>query len=405
MYSGRPEAILSQMIKVFRVTVLWGTLGITALLGSVWLERRCDTTLPAPTGAYAVGRARYVWSDDEHVDAFAPRPGVRRELLAWIWYPAVAPPSPPTPAEYLPAPLRTATEHRRVALINLLTRDLSRVRVHSTVDAEVSPAERSYPVVMMMGSLGFTTLAEDLASHGYVVVSIEAPYRTGLVVFPDGRVIEGAPQNNPETLSGPPKEELAARLQAAGSADIGFALDRLQRVNASGPAGRFRGRLDLQRVGAFGHSLGGAIALQFCHDDSRCQAVIDVDGAPHGSVIADGVTQPLLFLLSDHRRASDADSLRIKANIRSILDRLPADRRLQITIRGANHFSFSDDAVLKSQLVRGALRRLGILGIDGLRQVTLAARCIRRFFDVYLKGAPVSELRDQAGPPELQYVD
>lgn len=150
----------------------------------------------------------------------------------------------------------------------------------------------------MMGALGFTTLAEDLASHGYVVVSVEAPYRSGFVVFPDGRVIGGLPQNNPETVAGPQKEQLAIKLQGAASADIGFALDQLERLNASDPSGKFLGRLDLQRVGVFGHSLGGAIALQFCHDDSRCKAVIDVDGAPHGSVIGEGVTQPVMFLLS-----------------------------------------------------------------------------------------------------------
>ena len=62
----------------------------------------------------------------------------------------------------------------------------------------------------------------------------------------------------------------------------------------------------MQRVGVFGHSLGGAAALQFCHDDSRCKAGIDVDGAPLGNVISEGVTQPFMFILSDHGSESDA---------------------------------------------------------------------------------------------------
>jgi predicted dienelactone hydrolase len=394
-----------RIFRAIRVVAMLGVLGIAALLGSLWLERKSDTTLPTPTGPFAVGRATHVWSDATHADSFAPQPGTKRELLAWIWYPAVARQSPPTVEDYLPSPLRTATERGRVALINLLTRDLSRVRAHSIRDSDVSPQQRSYPVVVMMGALGFTTLAEDLASHGYVVVSVEAPYRSGLVVFPDGRVIRGLPQNNPETVAGPQKEQLAIRLQGAASADIGFALDQLERLNASDPSGKFLGRLDLQRVGVFGHSLGGAIALQFCHDDSRCKAVIDVDGAPHGSVIGEGVTQPLMFLVSDHGSASDADSRQIKANIRSIFDRLPSDRRLHIMIQDANHYSFSDDAMLKSQLVRGTLHTLGILGIDGRRQVVVSAHCIHSFFDVYLKGAPASGLKSQPEYPEIQYVD
>jgi hypothetical protein len=107
-----------------------GVFGIAALLGSLWLERKRDTTLPTPTGPFAVGRSTHVWIDAAHADSFAPQPGTRRELLGWIWYPAVARKSPPTVEDYLPAPLRTATERGRVALINLLTRDLSRKAAH-----------------------------------------------------------------------------------------------------------------------------------------------------------------------------------------------------------------------------------------------------------------------------------
>ena len=38
--------------------------------------------------------------------------------------------------------------------------------------------------------LNYSTLAEDLASHGYVVVGFDAPYRTFVVAFSDGRVIQ-----------------------------------------------------------------------------------------------------------------------------------------------------------------------------------------------------------------------
>jgi hypothetical protein len=56
------------------------------------------------------------------------------------------------------------------------------------------------------------------------------------------------------------------------------------------------------------------------------------------------------------------------------------DRRLQIVIRSANHYMFSDDgAMLKSPLL---MRVLGIVRLDGRRQVTVAAHYIVTFFDV-----------------------
>jgi dienelactone hydrolase len=299
-------------------------------------------------------------------------------------------------------------------LLTLLTRDLSRVHAHSIRDAEVSAQQHSYPVVLMRTGAAapttdYTSLAEDLASHGYVVVGFDVPYRSWVVVLPDGRVIARAPQNNIDLVDGPQADQLANKLVRAWTADTGFALDQLERLNTSDPSGRFLGRLDMQRVGMFGHSLGGSTALLFCHDDSRCKAGIDVDGAPLGNVIAEGVTQPFMFLLSDHSgETADAETpeaiRQAGANIRSIYDRLPSDRRLEIVIQGANHYMFSDGALLKSPLVMRALRTLGIVRLDGRRQVAVTAHCISTFFDVYLKGAPASELKTLAEYPELELV-
>jgi predicted dienelactone hydrolase len=403
------------VIRVLAGVAVFGVIAIAALLGLMCLDHKRETTLPTPTGPFAVGRTTCVWSDPTHLDSLAPQPGTKRELLAWIWYPAAPRQPSQTVDDYLPAPWRTALERQSGAVLTqFLTRDLSRVRVHSIRDAEVSPQQRSYPVVFMRAGLAalttdYTTLAEDLASHGYVVVGFDAPYRSFVAVFPDGRVIARTPQNNADLLGGPEQEQLANKLLQAWSTDMGFALDQLERLNASDPLGRFLGRLDMQRVGVFGHSLGGATALQFCHDDSRCKAGIDVDGAPLGSVVADGVTQPFLFLLSDHKGESDAgqpEAIRqAEVNIHSIYDRLPSDRRLMITIRGAGHYMFSDDgAMLKSPFVMRVLRTVGVVRLDGRRQVALTAHYISTFFDVYLKGAPASELMRQPEYPEIEYV-
>jgi len=382
--------------------VLLGVLGVVALLGSLWLEHRTGIALPTPTGPFSVGRSILDWTDDTALDTLAPMPGTKRELLVWIWYPSAGP-SAAMADDYLPAQLRPKGDDAGGSLIwRLLTRDLSKVHDHATRDAEVSPQQRTYPVVIMRAGasaevLNYSTLAEDLASHGYVVVGFDAPYRTGRVVFPDGRVMSRTPKNNPELCLGGAQayqESCVDRIITAWTADIAFVLDRLEQLNSSDSSGRFTGRLDMARVGVFGHSLGGATAAQFCHDDSRCKAGIDVDGAPHGSVIQEGLHQPFMFLLSDHSHESDPDSRQIQANIQSIYDRLPPNGRLSITIRGANHFTFSDDgALLKSHIVRGMLRMFGRLGIDGRRQLAVSAYCLRSFFDAYLKGPGVARLK------------
>jgi predicted dienelactone hydrolase len=294
----------------------------------------------------------------------------------------------------------------------MLTRDPARIHAHSLRDADLSPRESSYPVVMMRPELAalttdYTSLAEDLASHGYVVAGFDAPYRNFVTAFPDGRVISRSPSNNADLVSGDEREKLLNILVGDWTADVGFALDRLAKLNASDPSGRFRGRLDMTRVGVFGHSLGGATALQFCHDDPRCKAGIDIDGAPLGSVISGGVTQPFLFLTGDHSGESDAETRPVLNHLTSIYNRLSADRRAWIMLRGANHYSFSDNgAVMKSHVVLRTLRMLRILGMDGTRQLAIAANVVHTFFDTYVKGQSAAPLRAIAPPayPEVQWM-
>jgi Platelet-activating factor acetylhydrolase, isoform II len=395
--------VIKRVIKIVAALALFAVLGIAALLGWMWLDHNRETTLPTPTGPFAVSRTTSVWSDAQ-TDSLAPQPGIKRELFVWTWYPAAPPQPSQTVEDYLPVPWRTAVEHQW-GVTKFLGRDLSRVRSHSIRGGELSPHQRLYPVVLMLGGFDFTSLAEDLASHGYVVVSFDAPYRSSLVVFPDGRIIERTPQNDLDLVSGSDLEHLATKLVQAGSADMSFALDQLERLNVSDPSGKFLGRLDLERVGAFGHSIRGATALQFCHDDSRCKASIDLDGMPFGSVVQEGVAKPVLFLMSDHSSDSkDEETSIAQRNFGSIFARLPSDLWSEITIRGANHYMFSDDAVLRSPVMMRVLRTLGIVGIDGRRQVAVARHFIDTFFDVHLNGSPTSELNAQAEYPEVKYV-
>ena len=402
----KPRSLIRLLLKLFAAFTILGVLGVAMLLGSLWLERRTEVTFPALTGPFAVGRAIYAWADAAHSDPLAPLPGTRRELLVWIWYPAAAGQSAAIMDLYAPASLRVPVpsgggsefsfiQRLLIRFFRLLTRDSSNVRSHSASNADVSPQQRSYPVVIIRagassGVLNYTALTEDLASHGYLVVGFDAPYRTGRVVFPDGRVIAETPENNPELCAlrvGSARDLCINRLLAAWTADIGFVLDRLEQLNASDPSGRFTGRLDMTHVGVFGHSFGGAQAAQFCNEDSRCKAGIDIDGAPLGSVLQAKIRQPFMFLLSDHSHESDPESRRIKANIQSIYDRLPVDSRLRIAIRGAAHFAFSDDgALFKSHVVHVVAR----LSIDPRRQLAVTAYCVHSFFDAYLKEAGAS---------------
>ncbi len=408
--AGFGKRLFKRLIRIFTALALFAVAGLLTLLLLLRREHKMEITLPVPTGHFAVGRTTYTWVNGAESDELAPSPGAKREVVAWIWYPSSAAKTAAT-AEYLPGPWRTAlAEHTGTLMSQWLTRDLALVRTHSTLDPDVSTEERSYPVVIMRAGGGalttdFTTLAEDLASHGYFVVGFDAPYRTFVVVLEDGRVVSRPPTNDPENMPADEANRLINRLLPMWTSDTKFVVSQLEKLNGTDPSGRFTGRINMQRLGMFGHSFGGAQALQFCHDDPRCKAGIDIDGAPYGSVVQEGLKQPFLFLLSDHsREMADPASVQIGADLQSIYDRLP-NGRMFVTIRGANHFSFSDQLLVKCQYVIGLMHVLGVSRLEGRRGLDITSEYVYAFFDVYLKGAPADLLKKPANTyPEVQVV-
>jgi len=403
------KRLIRWVVRSLAAVFMFAVVGLAVLLALLWREHKTGITLPAPTGHFAVGRTTYAWVNNAETDELAPSPGATREVLVWIWYPSVAATSA-APAEYLPAAWRLAlAQHSGALMSQFLTRDLSLVQAHSTSDPDISTEQRSYPVVIMRAGGGalttdFTTLAEDLASHGYIVVGFDAPYRTFVVVLPGGRVVIRPPTNDPEDMETGQANRLINRLLLMWTSDTKFVVSQLERLNSADPSGKFTGRLDMQRLGMFGHSFGGAQALQFCHDDSRCKAGIDIDGAPYGSVAQEGLKQPFMFIFSDHsREVSDPANRQIGADIQSIYGRLP-NGRLMITIRGANHFSFSDEMLLKSHYVITLLRIVGLVGLGERRGLTITSEYLHTFFDIYLKGEPSTLLTSVSTQyPEVQF--
>jgi predicted dienelactone hydrolase len=315
-----------------------------------------------------------------------------------MWYPA-APWDARKMAEYLPGAWRAALQQNQTWFMrSFFKRDPMAVRTHSTPDAPVSPERPAYPVVMLRpgGSAlttDFTCLAEDLASHGFFVIGFDAPYRSFIVALPSGTVITRRGAFSVENANGSLADPVIGKLLAWWISDTRFIVDQLQHPSGA-QLGTSDKRMDLSRLGIVGHSFGGATAMEFCHEDPRCKAAIDLDGIPFGAVVAEGVAKPGMFLLSDHSgEMSDSTSREVLARIDSIYSRLP-NPRFYGAIRNASHFAFSDQILLNSQAAVGLLRLTGFGALEGRRGLAISAGYVRTFLDVALNGAPENSLRD-----------
>jgi len=227
--------------------------------------------LPNPTGKHPVGTAVLQWTDKERAETATADPDDRRVVVAQFWYPAAsaagehAPYFGRTPAE---ADLVAHAQAEYVGIPGFLLDGLARARTASVLDAK--PASGRFPVVLFSPGLGGvrgqnTVWAQELASHGYVVVALDHPYDSAAVVLENGTVVR-------------------TRITTSGTTTAGWTAVRAQDlsfVHAQLDHTRFAGMLDLDRVAVTGHSVGGGAALMAARQDHRFAAVIDLDGFPY----------------------------------------------------------------------------------------------------------------------------
>ncbi|HEY7543743.1 MAG TPA: hypothetical protein VID27_02615, partial [Blastocatellia bacterium] len=218
--------------------------------------------LPAPTGKYAVGRISFHWVDQSRAEEITDDPNDWRELMVTVWYPAERATGEAAP--YFANLERSGIDQLRATFIRS-------VRSHAIADAKISSAEQRYAVLVFspgneMNAVFYTAQIEDLASHGYIVIGMDHAYESLSVIYPDGRVARYTDLHPKPGEPNSPEQgvRLYRRRVDWRAADARFVLDQLEKLNAGNPASQFRGHLDLTRVGALGHSIGGVAAAQIC---------------------------------------------------------------------------------------------------------------------------------------------
>lgn len=233
-------------------------------------------TLPAPTGSHQVGRRDLHLIDATRRDPFNPAVPVR-ELMVSVWYPAHDVDHFPVAPQQLPGAAQAFGELAGKVNygVDPGTVDWAATTSHAHWNA---PADRGRrPVVLYSPGAGDprdwnTSLVEDLASHGYVVVTIDHTYESSGVQFPGGRVARSV------VFDRQPTQALLQTMIDTRVADTRTVLDRISRLSFADP----------NRIAMVGQSAGGFTALQAMHDDRRIRAAVDLDGQLASSFADDG---------------------------------------------------------------------------------------------------------------------
>lgn len=227
-----------------RVIIFLGVLAVVFLLLRAWLFPHYEA--PVGSGSYVVKVETFTWEDESRVETFTDT-GENRALTVRICYP--------------------------------------------------ENGTGKYPLVVFShGAFGvidsnYSTCVE-LASCGYVVASIAHPYHAMFVedvngkrTFVDMDFMQRVYADNGADDAEAERRvyEFSLEWMELRTADMNFVLDTILE-KAETEEGLFA-LVDAERIGLFGHSMGGATAVGLGRERSDIDAVIDLEGTMAGEYV------------------------------------------------------------------------------------------------------------------------
>jgi hypothetical protein len=341
--------------------------------------------LPPVKGYYGIGVKEYHLIDESRKEILTENTQDFREIELKIWYPTDKEING-TYYEYMTELMFAWLMGRApIPLPGISDDAYLDVKPHGKINVPVSFEEDSYPVIIFSHGLDgtieiYTSFIEELVSHGYIVISINHPYIAGVVEFPDGRAIyyqDFYSQNN---------SDYASNALRTIVEDAKYALDYAEILNNTDDV--FIGRLNLDKVGMYGHSFGGASTSICCFEDYRIDCGLTLDGVSYEDLIPDGVTKPFFMMTADGRYNS--------SGVEYIWDKQDSDI-YKMSIHGSSHYGYTDVGLLLTHMLPLIPQNLlGFGTIESKAMTEIVRLFIVEFFNVYIKNDSESKIIDLA---------
>lgn len=283
-------------------------------------------SLPEPTGEYLVG-THSIHVKTNMDETITKDVSDKRELMVKIWYPAKTI-SSARQDPYLDKANRTSFINKYGGgILPPASMDyLDRVKTH--VYQEVPIAEEIFPVLVFShgygsNASGYYALLTEIASHGYIVLNMNHTYESLGATFPDGseklfdyefQSVDGADamkhiapvrdaferdlsyDERHAIIREASKDYNVTHMVKRWTNDMMYIIDQLESWNKEG---FLKNKLDLEKIGVFGHSRGGGAAGQVTIKDNRIKAAANIDGIQWGEMMDTIYTKPFLYISAD----------------------------------------------------------------------------------------------------------
>lgn len=327
-------------------------------------------SLPEPTGNFSVGTVVCDFTDKNRIETYSKEVGNPRKIAVQFWY----------PADTLGAEIDT-----------------------DITGAPISILQKNYPVLIFShGAFGVrrsnASTFRELASHGYIVASIDHTYHAFYTSFSDGssapvsmKFFNEAQKVEADSLPLEENYKITHDWLKLRTADIEFVLDTLEAGDLVAQGALLNGHMDLTKIGLFGHSLGGAASAQVAREREDVKAAIVIDGTLIGDIIglnSDNTdiitdvsfTKPLMQMYGSLFHDIDAKATGYKPNINAFNN--ATDAAYALCIKDSGHLNFTDLPRISPFLSKV----LGVGTVDSFKCIKIVNDYSLAFFDKHLKG-------------------
>ncbi|WP_336759965.1 alpha/beta hydrolase [Paenibacillus sp. USHLN196] len=134
--------------------------------------------------------------------------------------------------------------------------------------------------------------------------------------------------------------------------DVEFVIDQIEKLNSGAIESQFKGKIDLDHIGAMGHSFGGATAFNTTYLDQRIKAGVNMDGSLYEVENRDVINKPFMFIRSgsfedwlanfEMDRNSDDEVTKSLSDELHIMKNVISHGGNVIYVEGTQHFNFTD---------------------------------------------------------------
>jgi len=339
--------------------------------------------LPLPSGQETIGTVTIEVIDRGRDEIYGPTPGVPRDLVVQVWYPAVADAAADPEPIYPNWDIMGPALSENIGLPGWFLNHLEHVESHTYQSLPISGG--TFPVILYShGWSGYRSIAlnqiETLVSNGYMVIAPDHTYGAIVTTFDDGSVVPIDRNALPEegSVSQEDYDEAASALVGVFAADLVSILEALE-LGSTGPFGALAESADLTRIGAYGHSTGGGAAVTLCLTDERCDAVLGMDPWVEplpNRVLAQSAVKPAMYLRSVEWAEKTNDAV-----LRGLAERAE-NVTYWLGIDGTAHNDF-----VMTPLLSPLADEFGLKGsIPAGRILPIVNQYLLGFFDVFLLG-------------------